>query len=42
LIGDDNLVFSNDYPHSDSDFPKATQEFFHQEVRGQPQEDIMG
>jgi predicted TIM-barrel fold metal-dependent hydrolase len=32
LIGDDNLVFSTDYPHSDSDFPKATQEFFHQEM----------
>jgi predicted TIM-barrel fold metal-dependent hydrolase len=32
LIGDDNLVFSSDYPHSDSDFPKATQEFFHQEM----------
>ena len=32
LIGDDNLVFSSDYPHSDSDFPKATQEFMHQEM----------
>ncbi len=32
LMGDDNLVFSSDYPHSDSDFPKATQEFFHQEM----------
>jgi predicted TIM-barrel fold metal-dependent hydrolase len=31
-IGDDNIVFSSDYPHSDSDFPKATQEFFHQEM----------
>jgi predicted TIM-barrel fold metal-dependent hydrolase len=31
-IGDDNIVFSTDYPHSDSDFPKATQEFFHQEI----------
>ena len=31
-IGDDNIVFSTDYPHSDSDFPKATQEFFHQEM----------
>ena len=28
----DNLVFSSDYPHSDSDFPKATQEFFHREM----------
>jgi hypothetical protein len=26
------LVFSSDNPHSDSDFPKATQEFFHQEM----------
>jgi predicted TIM-barrel fold metal-dependent hydrolase len=31
-MGDDNIVFSTDYPHSDSDFPKATQEFFHQEM----------
>jgi len=32
LIGDDSLAFFTDYPHSDSDFPEATQEFFHQEM----------
>jgi predicted TIM-barrel fold metal-dependent hydrolase len=26
-FGDDNLVFSTDYPHADSKFPKATREF---------------
>lgn len=28
LMGDDNIVFSTDYPHSDSDFPHAVEEFF--------------
>jgi hypothetical protein len=32
LMGDDNPGFSTDYFHSDSDFPKATQEFFRQEM----------
>jgi predicted TIM-barrel fold metal-dependent hydrolase len=27
LIGDDNIVFSTDYPHGDSDFPRAVEEF---------------
>lgn len=27
LVGDDNIVFSTDYPHGDSDFPKAVAEF---------------
>ena len=27
LMGDDNIVFSTDYPHSDSDFPHAVEEF---------------
>jgi predicted TIM-barrel fold metal-dependent hydrolase len=27
LIGDDNIVFSTDYPHGDSDFPEAVEEF---------------
>jgi predicted TIM-barrel fold metal-dependent hydrolase len=27
LIGDDNIVFSSDYPHGDSDFPHAVEEF---------------
>ena len=27
LIGDDNIVFSTDYPHGDSDFPNAVEEF---------------
>ena len=26
-FGDDNLVFSTDYPHADSKFPHATDEF---------------
>lgn len=31
-IGDRNVVFSTDYPHGDSDFPHATEEFF--EIEG--------
>jgi predicted TIM-barrel fold metal-dependent hydrolase len=27
LIGDDNIVYSTDYPHGDSDFPHAVEEF---------------
>jgi predicted TIM-barrel fold metal-dependent hydrolase len=27
LIGDDNIVFSTDYPHGDSDFPRGVEEF---------------
>jgi predicted TIM-barrel fold metal-dependent hydrolase len=27
LVGDDNIVFSSDYPHGDSDFPRAAEEF---------------
>jgi uncharacterized protein len=27
LIGDDKIVFSTDYPHGDSDFPRAVEEF---------------
>jgi predicted TIM-barrel fold metal-dependent hydrolase len=27
LVGDDNIVFSTDYPHGDSDFPDAVEEF---------------
>jgi predicted TIM-barrel fold metal-dependent hydrolase len=41
LIGDDNLVFSTDYPHSDSDFPKATQEFFRQEMPAESRRKIL-
>ena len=32
LIGDDNIVYSTDYPHGDSDFPHAVGEFL--EVEG--------
>jgi uncharacterized protein len=32
LIGDDNIVFSTDYPHSDSDFPHAVDEFLELEL----------
>ena len=28
LIGDDNIVFSTDYPHGDSDFPHAVERVF--------------
>ena len=31
-IGDENVVFSTDYPHGDSDYPHATEEFF--EIEG--------
>jgi predicted TIM-barrel fold metal-dependent hydrolase len=27
LVGDDNIVFSTDYPHGDSDFPHGVEEF---------------
>jgi predicted TIM-barrel fold metal-dependent hydrolase len=27
LMGDDRIVFSTDYPHGDSDFPRAVEEF---------------
>jgi predicted TIM-barrel fold metal-dependent hydrolase len=27
-IGDNNIVFSTDYPHATSDYPRATEEFF--------------
>jgi predicted TIM-barrel fold metal-dependent hydrolase len=27
LVGNDNIVFSSDYPHGDSDFPHAVAEF---------------
>jgi predicted TIM-barrel fold metal-dependent hydrolase len=27
LLGDDNIVFSTDYPHGDSDFPRGVEEF---------------
>ena len=27
LVGDDKIVFSTDYPHGDSDFPDAVEEF---------------
>jgi predicted TIM-barrel fold metal-dependent hydrolase len=27
LLGDENLVFSTDYPHGDSEFPRAVEEF---------------
>ena len=36
LIGDDNIVYSTDYPHGDSDFPHAVDEFL--EVKGIPDE----
>ena len=32
LIGDDNIVYSTDYPHGDSEFPHAVEEFL--EVEG--------
>jgi predicted TIM-barrel fold metal-dependent hydrolase len=41
LIGDANLVFSTDYPHSDSDFPKATEEFFRQEMPAESRRKIL-
>jgi predicted TIM-barrel fold metal-dependent hydrolase len=36
LIGNDNIVFSSDYPHGDSDFPRAVDEFI--ELHGVSQE----
>jgi len=34
LIGDDNIVYSTDYPHGDSDFPHAVDEFLELEGVG--------
>ena len=34
LMGDDNIVFSTDYPHSDSEFPHAVDAFMQQELAG--------
>jgi predicted TIM-barrel fold metal-dependent hydrolase len=31
LVGHDNIVFSTDYPHGDSDFPHAVEEFLEME-----------
>jgi uncharacterized protein len=31
LVGDDKIVFSTDYPHGDSDFPHAVEEFLEME-----------
>ena len=36
LVGDDKIVFSTDYPHGDSDFPRAVEEFL--EMDGVAQE----
>jgi predicted TIM-barrel fold metal-dependent hydrolase len=36
LLGDDNIVFSTDYPHGDSEFPHAIDEFL--ELDGVPME----
>jgi len=41
LMGDDNIVFSTDYPHSDSDFPRATEEFFRQEMPAESRRKIL-
>jgi predicted TIM-barrel fold metal-dependent hydrolase len=36
LLGDDNIIYSTDYPHGDSEFPHAVEEFL--EVEGVPVE----
>jgi predicted TIM-barrel fold metal-dependent hydrolase len=42
LIGDDNIVFSTDYPHGDSDFPRAVEEFLEMdEVSKESQKKIL-
>ena len=40
-LGADYLMVATDYPHSDSDFPKATQEFFHQEMPAESRRKIL-
>ena len=44
LVGDDKIVFSTDYPHGDSDFPDAVEEFLGDGwcVEGEPQENSLG
>ncbi|HWO42547.1 MAG TPA: amidohydrolase family protein [Candidatus Eisenbacteria bacterium] len=42
LLGDDNIVFSTDYPHGDSDFPHAVEEFLAMDgVRRESQKKIL-
>jgi uncharacterized protein len=41
LIGDENIVFSTDYPHSDSDFPRAVEEFFELELSDETRRKIL-
>ena len=40
-IGDDNLVFSTDYPHSDSRFPEATETFLSLDISARSKEKIL-
>ena len=44
LIGDDNIVFSTDYPHGDSDFPEGVEEFLEMDgcLEREPEEDSLG
>ncbi len=41
LIGDDNLLFSNDWPHIDSKFPHTTELFLTQPITAQSKQKIL-
>lgn len=40
-FGDDNIVFSTDYPHPDSKFPRATAKFLQQDVPDESKRKIL-
>jgi predicted TIM-barrel fold metal-dependent hydrolase len=40
-IGDDNIVWSTDYPHWDSDYPHASEEFLELPVSDETKQKIL-
>ncbi len=40
-LGDDNIVFSTDYPHDDSRFPHSIEDFLSQEISDKSKEKIL-
>ena len=41
-IGDDRIVFSTDFPHGDSKFPRAVESFLRLPISGEQAEDSLG
>jgi predicted TIM-barrel fold metal-dependent hydrolase len=40
-MGDDNIVFSTDYPHGDSEFPTSVNEFLKQPLSRETKSKIL-